>query len=388
MVCVVVWLIVSDRIDKFLHCAQQGNFTNPLTREPLSYSDCVMLDEYLEEHIYKNGTEMQPVSVKEAWLLRDSIRVKVGDSSSSDRLRAESLRNEAAVALRGLFVFGHRNERPRPNFGSEDSANGNAVARAPGGFNLSHDISGPSVLEQDGLRIVDDDEAAFDQADVAAWREVQDSFPHLNGAVAISRSNADQGLLNIVRRTANLTLLEEREEEERRARAEHLYIVRALKRKKERIMARQKAKEEGVRALNREKETLRNVDKARAEIEAWRANQWSLWEEESSKFEAKVQEAQKEAPKSEVPKKEAEAEEGTASTLEEKEARRASAAAAKKKAKRKKAKDRAREKKRLERSEAERKERALALQKEKEASALKCGSCSEGIIGNGFEKVS
>lgn len=347
-----------------------------------------MLDEYLEEHIYKNGTEMQPVSVKEAWLLRDSIRVKVGDSSSSDRLRAESLRNEAAVALRGLFVFGHRNERPRPNFGSEDSANGNAVARAPGGFNLSHDISGPSVLEQDGLRIVDDDEAAFDQADVAAWREVQDSFPHLNGAVAISRSNADQGLLNIVRRTANLTLLEEREEEERRARAEHLYIVRALKRKKERIMARQKAKEEGVRALNREKETLRNVDKARAEIEAWRANQWSLWEEESSKFEAKVHKAQKEAPKSEEPKKEAEAEEGTASTLEEKEARRASAAAAKKKAKRKKAKDRAREKKRLERSEAERKERALALQKEKEASALKCGSCSEGIIGNGFEKVS
>ena len=143
----------------------QGNFTNPLTREPLAYSDCVMLDEYLEDHIYNyKNRDMQPVSVKEAWLLRDSIKVKVGDSSSrSERLRAESLRNEAAVALRGLFVFGHRNEQTRPNFGSEDSAHGNAVARAPGGFNLSHDISGPSVLEQDGLRIIDDDEAAFEQ---------------------------------------------------------------------------------------------------------------------------------------------------------------------------------------------------------------------------------
>ena len=79
----------------------QGNFTNPLTREPLAYSDCVMLDEYLEDHIYNyKNRDMQPVSVKEAWLLRDSIKVKVGDSSSrSERLRAESLRNEAAVAF-------------------------------------------------------------------------------------------------------------------------------------------------------------------------------------------------------------------------------------------------------------------------------------------------
>jgi len=144
----------------------QGNFTNPLTREPLAYKECVMLDKYLEDHIYNNGaaSDMQPVSVKEAWLLRDSIKVKVGDSSSrSERLRAESLRNEAAVALRGLFVFGHRNEQKRPVLSSEDSANVNSVARAPGCFNLSHDIPGPSVLEQDGLRIIDDDEAAFEQ---------------------------------------------------------------------------------------------------------------------------------------------------------------------------------------------------------------------------------
>ena len=217
-----------------------------------------------------------------------------------------------------------------------------------------------------------------------AWREVQDSFPHLNGVNGVvpkSRCDADKGLLDTVRRTANLTLLEEREEEKRRARGEHLYIVRALERKKERIMARQKAKEEGVRALNREKETQRNVDKARAEIEAWRANQWQSWEEEASKV--------LEAPKPvEVSKATEEPKEYNVSKPEEKEAQRAAAAAAKKKAKRKKAKQKAKEKKRLERSEAERIERELALQKEKEASALKCGSCAEGIIGSGFEKVS
>ena len=226
--------------------------------------------------------------------------------------------------------------------------------------------------------------SAISQADIMAWREVQDSFPHLNGVNGVvpkSRCDADKGLLDTVRRTANLTLLEEREEEKRRARGEHLYIVRALERKKERIMARQKAKEEGVRALNREKETQRNVDKARAEIEAWRANQWQSWEEEASKV--------LEAPKPvEVSKATEEPKEYNVSKPEEKEAQRAAAAAAKKKAKRKKAKQKAKEKKRLDRSEAERIERELALQKEKEASALKCGSCAEGIIGSGFEKVS
>ena len=226
--------------------------------------------------------------------------------------------------------------------------------------------------------------SAITQADIMAWREVQDSFPHLNGVNGVvpkSRCDADKGLLDTVRRTANLTLLEEREEEKRRARGEHLYIVRALERKKERIMARQKAKEEGVRALNREKETQRNVDKARAEIEAWRANQWQSWEEEASKV--------LEAPKPvEVSKATEEPKEYNVSKPEEKEAQRAAAAAAKKKAKRKKAKQKAKEKKRLDRSEAERIERELALQKEKEASALKCGSCAEGIIGSGFEKVS
>ena len=67
-------------------------------------------------------------------------------------------------------------------------------------------------------------------------------------------------------------------------------------------MARQKAKEEGARLLNREKETRSNVDAARAEIEAWRAKQWHSWEEEAmeeaSKVEAKVQKA----PKPEEPK--------------------------------------------------------------------------------------
>ena len=46
--------------------------------------------------------------MKEAWLLRDSIKVKVdggNNQSGSQRRRAEALRNEASVALRGVAMI-------------------------------------------------------------------------------------------------------------------------------------------------------------------------------------------------------------------------------------------------------------------------------------------
>ena len=74
----------------------QGTFTNPLS-----------LDEYLDE--YCTGSELYPhrISVREAWSLRESIKVNVAGGDAHQRQREEVLRNEASVALRGLFVFGH-----------------------------------------------------------------------------------------------------------------------------------------------------------------------------------------------------------------------------------------------------------------------------------------
>ncbi|KAL7526616.1 hypothetical protein ACHAXR_001567, partial [Thalassiosira sp. AJA248-18] len=405
------------------YIVSQGTFANPLTRMPLDYADCVRLDEYLNEHIYQNQNhqlqehnvpssilgQRGELSVKESWLLRDSIKVKVGvgnNHNDSDRRRAEALRNEASVALRGLFVFGHRSAEGHSHGGDRtgwesvagQSSNSQTFARAPGGFNLHHNPEPNldhswgmnSCSRQEGLHIIDDDEAAFEAADDAAYREVQAAFPHLNGDrlpqqpplqnTKDDANDPDQMMLEAVRQTANLTLIEEREEAERLERQRQRYFLKALERKRNRITAQRKAKEVAASALSRQKEANDVLQSARDEIDQWRAQQWQEWEHAAS---YRKSETKSNATSSniETPPETSEAKrEGQPSTIltaEEKAAK----AAAKKKAKRQKAKERAKEKKRLENLEAEKKERALALQKEKENSALKCGACGVGILG-------
>ena len=76
--------------------------------------------------------------------------------------------NEASAALRGLFVFGHhsgnysRHDNERSSSGQVP--NSQSLSRAPGGFNLHHNPDSGSSDQQEGLRIIDDDEAAFEIA--------------------------------------------------------------------------------------------------------------------------------------------------------------------------------------------------------------------------------
>jgi len=160
----------------------QGNFTNPLTRVPLTYDDCVCLDYHLNEHIFQRGNSQaqqqhleslglrgDKLSVKENFLLRESIKVKTStnETTESQLRRAEMLRNEAGVALRGLFVFGHRNQ-------DVESLDGDAVlpqtaqssnVALPGGFNLNHNPNNnsddlgmsSSNYQTEGLQIIDDE---------------------------------------------------------------------------------------------------------------------------------------------------------------------------------------------------------------------------------------
>ncbi|KAL7532215.1 hypothetical protein ACHAWF_004054 [Thalassiosira exigua] len=393
------------------YVVSRGTFANPLTRAPLSYGTCVRLDEYLSEHGGHFSTSV--TSVREAWRLRDSIKAKVDDSGGDEganRRRAEALRSEAAVALRGLFVFGHSDGSGGNGFGSNvgretgagDQALDSQTLSAPHGFNLyqtprsgSHcpwGVGSSSV--QDGLIIVDDDEAAFEAADAAAMQSVQGEFPCLEGNTpqhpsSSSSEGSPSDILKFVRKTADMTVKEEKQEADRLLRQRQLYFVQALERKRNRILARNKARDEAAMDLLRERDAKDKLQSAREEIERWRARQWEHWEHVADIFdtttavgdqfqetetvlhaEESTPDEQQSIPESEVP----DAEE------------RASRAAAKKKAKRQKAKERAKEKKRLERLEAEKAKRAAALREERERSSVRCGACGGGVLGCGFEK--
>lgn len=120
------------------YCVSRATFTNPLTREELTWDDCVRLDDYLEEYCYHNHHQNHHppstataggaaagcrtavggrISVKEAYGLRSMVKVSGGGAGGiggintaqeeANHRRAEALRSEAAAALRGLFVYGN-----------------------------------------------------------------------------------------------------------------------------------------------------------------------------------------------------------------------------------------------------------------------------------------
>ena len=285
------------------YIVSQGTFTNPLTREPLTYEDCVSLDQYLNQHVYTGGSSLYPerISVREAWSLRESIKVKVtsgGAHDESQRQREEVLRNEASVALRGLFVFGHNRSRRRNNI---EPSNEIADSKIPaGGFNLyhvpdsnlSHTWGMGSTSNQEGLCIIDDDEVAHETADEAARREVQEAFPPLacngdnNRSFTLPTASYDQNdmpsqILATIRHTADLTIKEETAKEEERENARQRYFLEALERKRQRIESRRKARRDTTIALKNNREVESVKKSAREEIDKWLTQKWNEWQTDS-----------------------------------------------------------------------------------------------------------
>ena len=258
--------------------------------------------------------------------------------------------------------------------------------------------------------MIDDDEAAHEAADVAAWREIQGEFPYLVGGDGAPRQSRPVGdglddarqshLLETVRRTANLTLIEERERKGCLERRHRICFLEALERKRERIDAREKARKDVADSMSREREAEQTLASARREIEEWRIRQWAEWDRAvaSSAREPIVRAADDESmstAKSPTPGIVVDPDDRDGPELasrnnrelstgaeEERDAR----AAAKRKAKRRMAKERAKERARLERLETEENERAMALRREKAESTKKCCACGEGILGCGFER--
>jgi len=391
----------------------QGAFTNPLTREPLKYEDCVLLDEYLDEYVFNghNYSQSQRISVREAWSLRESIKVKVTSSGDgydeNQRRREEVLRNEASVALRGLFVFGHERRRRNQNDNNSydpETLDSQTLPRTVGGFNLYHNPDSSlahswglgSTSNQEGLLIIDDDEAAHEAADVAAWREVQDEFPTLGETRTTPTlpTSCDQNddmpsqILATVRHTAELVIKEEKEKEEAAEKARQRYFLEALERKRRRIDARRKAKGEIAKVLVDDKKAEAVKLSARDEIDRWLSQKWNEWETHSLEIKTKQKTNDCAVSTADEPY-DMESSQKCSPTLQKNELteeEKAAKAAAKKKAKRQKAKERAKEKKQIEKLEREKKERAMALRKEKESSSIKCAHCGEGVLGFGYDK--
>ncbi|KAL3775722.1 hypothetical protein ACHAW5_002934 [Stephanodiscus triporus] len=265
-----------------------------------------------------------------------------------------------------------------------------------------------------GLRVIDDDEAAHEAADVAAWRVIQGEFPYLVGGDGAPRQSRPAGdgprrrpskslVGNRPAEAANPTLIEERERKECLERRRRISFLEALERKWERIDAREKARKDvadsmcrargkrnrrlrppDARSRNGESDSgpsriapslLRNVNRTQGPP---MTDGESMSTAKSPTPGIVVDHDDREGPEL-ASRNNREASTGAE---EERDAR----AAAKMTAKRRKAKERAKERARLERLETEENERAMALWREKAESTKKCCACEEGILGCGIER--
>jgi hypothetical protein len=276
-----------------------------------------------------------------------------------------------------------------------------------------YDINGDVVLsEVEGLRIIDDDAAVAFGSDEAAWREVQEAFPAIDGTAAnentvnalprddVAENPERSQLLQRAKEVAAQTKRNQAQKQWNEERGRQVLIEDALKRRAERLRLRQEVAAK--QAAEREAEKAENKDmvRARAEIELWREEQFDMLnqmaeatrkrkEQEEKKRRAQLKDADSsgssklgiDQSNDKVKGQEAAKDKAVA------EATAAERAAKKKAAKRKKERERQKAKKAAEKKEQD---RLAKIEEEKQRRAeakTKCAHCSTGILDEGFEKM-
>lgn len=399
------------------YIVSRGIFQNPLTREDLTISDCRRLDEYLEDFCYdKTNHERQQlplssrkISVEEAFALRASVHV---DQAHQNQSRAQALQNTATAALAGLFVYG--NDRRRQNSHREEELPTLSMPSTlpredqltlDWGFDLTRTVDDSSTeFAQEGWTIIDDDEAHVVASQREAYQAAQNAFPPLlqhvrqdaaeNDATATTNSNHANTPIDehIVERVRELSL---QEEQERARRERHLELTRqrllqeALARREERQKKQRQQREKGVELWEKKKQEEEEIQRARAEIDQWREEQWKklrlLSEARQSVQEQGKQNGTDKTSTGDTGKEEDEQEKisqelgPTAEEIAEQQKAKATA-------KRRRAKQRKKEQKAQERAEQEKLLREKELEAKKAASASQCDACGQGILDCGFEK--
>lgn len=452
------------------YCVSRATFTNPLTREGLTWDDCVRLDDYLEEYCYHNHHRSRSnhpsvggrISVKEAYGLRSMVKVSGGGGGGgvagsagginaaqeeANHRRAEALRSEAAAALRGLFVYG--NNRTGSNGGGvtspsatfSDALVGGAGARSgemvpSAGFALhrlregasigtyncndgssgdqhhhrqGYDANGDVVLsEVEGLRIIDDDAAVAFGSDEAAWREVQQAFPTIDGSTdtadaanALRRDDIAEhpersALLQRAKEVAAQTNRKEAQKQRNEERGRQILIEDALKRRAEKLRLRQDRAAKEAAEREAKKADNEDVARARAEIERWREEQFDmlnrmaeetrLREMQERKKQTQLQDSNTSSPEVSSDQSNGEGDDKEAAKVAA-EAAAAERASKKKAAKRKKERERQKAKKAAEKKEQERLAKMEEEKKRRAEAKLKCANCSIGMLDEGFEKM-
>lgn len=383
------------------YIVSRGIFQNPLTREDLTMADCRRLDEYLETYCY--NTPHQPlstsrkISVAEAFALRSLVQVDQVHQSAS---RAQALRSTATAALAGLFVYGNHRRRGR-QISQQDEPDPLPLPREDRlildwGFDLTRTVDDSTAgFAQEGWTVIDDDEAEVVASQREAYNAAQNAFPRLSGGdlsehtSTPNNSGAPALDEHIVERVRELSV---QEEEARMRRERQIEVARqrrlneALARREERRRIQLQQLVEGSVQWQKQKEEHEEIDRARAEIEQWREQQWEKLRLLSESHQKKP--ATKDAPsgnnsvKIVQKEEEIEAQPPSGPTPEEiAEQKKAKAAA-----KRKRAKDRKKAQKDEERAEQVKVTQQKEMEAKKAASALQCHACGQGILDCGFEK--
>ena len=197
------FLLSSNYFDGYM--VSRCMFENPLTREPLTYSDCKRLDDYIRT-FHKQDTRMAVCC--EAFTLSSSVKVKSDNHyGDNDDRRARVLRSEAAAALCHLFVYGrhsHVSEQAAWNVAEPQRQQAHS-------FNLYNRPTRSAVDAMDGLCIIDDDEARVVLSEQQDWTQVQQAFPPISSSNVGNAPSVgvDQRLLQTVKKTAAQTRQEE-----------------------------------------------------------------------------------------------------------------------------------------------------------------------------------
>ncbi|KAG7342048.1 hypothetical protein IV203_007140 [Nitzschia inconspicua] len=380
----------------------RGIFQNPLTREELTVQDCRRLDEYLEQYCYNDDNtsnillsgatkRRQKVSVTEAFFLRNSVHVETSASGAA----VEALRSAATSALIGLFIYGNNrsSQQQQQDEGSEHQMD---PLLLDWGFDLSRTVENTAQQGGHGYMVIDDDEANVVASQQFAYETVQHSFPPLHDGydgrtITNAAATPDEQFLDHVR---SLSLQEQQNHQQRLQRlriAREKLLREALNRRDERRRQRQLEFAQNKKNYQRQKEEETEIAEARAEIEAWREEQWEKLRLLSEQQQQKQTEEERRTRERTTPtmggdidqSKDTNVVDSNCGTEEELAYQRKKAKAA---AKRKRARERQKMEKATEREEREREERRNALENQKKASALKCEACGAGILDCGFEK--
>jgi hypothetical protein len=415
------------------YIVSRGIFQNPLTRQELTMDDCRRLDDYLERYCYKQQQQQQQglsssrkIAVAEAYALRASVHVKEPrdgaagqqqQQANNSNRRAQALRSTATAALAGLFVYGNDRRGARQEE-QEDYTTAPMTACLPRedqlildwGFDLTKTVDNTAEFDDGGggggWTVIDDDEAIVVASQREAYQTTQNAFPRLSDcsaeqpAAATAAASMDIIMdAHLVQRVRELSVFEQ-QQEARRARQSELtqqhLLLQALQRRQERKEAQEKQLAQGTAQYIQKQKDEEETRRARAEIEAWREDQWeklrllskAQQQQQIGKREQKAQkpkrilsnqDATKEAESSSEPHQTI----TTGPTPEELLTDQKKAKAA---AKRKRAKERQKSKKAEERTQLEEKKQEQAHAAKKAAAALQCAACGQGILDCGFEK--